>query len=669
MKNLFMAFFSVVLTVHAAVYKVPKNGPWTIDSVNAVSLHPGDSVFFERGGVYRGTVIVKASGSAGLPITFAPYGAGANPIISGSVPVTGWTSGTGNVQQASVAQNIGLLFSDDIPLTLARYPNHGYRTISDSLSETVFRDTGIDASRNWTGAMAHLRTMRWTISSKTVVGFNASQKSLTLSAAPIYGIKSGWGYFLNNTAAALDTSGEWYYDSVARTVKVIMPDNGSASGHVLEGSVYNYGFDIRNCSYITINGFSIRNQVLTGINASGGTNITLRNNTILYADAYGIDLVGGGSGQMLDSNFVYGSNTGGINALSTSSVFSNNRVNATGLLQRLGRAGMGDQCCSGRGMQVEGDNNVIRGNSLDSTGYITIGFYGQNTLIEYNFLNHTCLTKDDGAGIYTWNADYLLPASAGSIVRNNIVINSVGATAGTDDASYVPANGIYMDDRIHDVQVYGNTTAWCGYWGYQLHNNYNLTFTNNTAFGNNNAQISMNEDFYTAADSMMANRVFGNRFCSTSPIAPCLYATSTHSTANMGTFDSNYYCNPYSYSPISYLGEQFSLSSWKTFSGQDASSKDAFVHWDRFTILDTLSGDMIKNGTFEAGLTSWSQWPETSVSSVDSGHGMDGKCLRAKSAWDGSRQPIFNSNDFKVISGKQYLLTFSACGVRFWDKG
>jgi hypothetical protein len=58
---------------------------------------------------------------------------------------------------------------------------------------------------------------------------------------------------------------------------------------------------------------------------------------------------------------------GGINALSTSSVFSNNRVNATGLLERLGRAGMGDLCCSGRGRQVEGDNNVVRGNRLDST--------------------------------------------------------------------------------------------------------------------------------------------------------------------------------------------------------------------------------------------------------------------------------------------------------------
>jgi len=58
MKTFLWPSFSVVLTVHAAVYKVPKNGPWTIDSVNAVSLHPGDSVFFERGGVYRGTVIV-----------------------------------------------------------------------------------------------------------------------------------------------------------------------------------------------------------------------------------------------------------------------------------------------------------------------------------------------------------------------------------------------------------------------------------------------------------------------------------------------------------------------------------------------------------------------------------------------------------------------------------
>jgi hypothetical protein len=663
MKSIVFAIIFMVPAIQASVYNVPKNGPWNIDSVNAVSLHPGDSVLFERGGVYRGAIIMKASGSAGLPITFAAYGVGAPPVISGSVPITGWTSGNGALQQASVTQNIRLLFSDDSPLTLARYPNHGYRTISDSLSETAFRDTGIDASKNWLGATAHLRTMRWTISSKTVVSFNAAQKSLTLNAAPIYGIKSGWGYFLNNIAAALDTSGEWYYDSIAHVVNVIMPDNGSASGHVLEGSMYTYGFDIRNCSYITINGFRIRNQILTGINASGGSHITLRNNTILYADAYGINLAGGATGHVLDSNVVYGSNTGGINAFASSSIFSNNRIDATALLERLGRAGMGDLCCSGRGLQVEGNNNVIRGNSLDSTGYIAIGFYGQNTLIEYNFLNHTCVTKDDGAGIYTWSADYQLPASAGSIIRNNIVINSVGATAGTDNAAYVPANGIYMDDRIHDVQVYDNTAAWCGYWGYQLHNNYNLVFTNNTAFGNNNAQISMNEDFTTATDSMRANRVIGNRFCSTSPLAPCLYATSTHATASMGTFDSNYYCSPYSYSPISYLGEQFSLSTWKAFLGQDAFSKDAFVHWDRFTVTDTLSGDMVKNGTFDAGLTSWSQWPETALMSADSGHGMNGKCLRAKSAWDGSRQPIFNSNNFKVFIGRQYLLTFSACGV------
>ena len=412
MKNIFIALLSAVLTIQATVYNVPKNGPRNIDSVNALTLRPGDSVLFERGGVYRGTVVVKASGSTGLPITFAAYGTGESPIISGSVPITGWTSGIGNVQQASVAQNIRLLFCDGLPLTCARYPNHGYRTITDTLSGTVFRDTGIDASKNWAGAVAHLRTMRWTISSKTVLSFDASQKSFTLSAVPIYGIKPGWGYFLNNTAAALDTSGEWYYDSAAHTVKVIMPDNGNASGNTLEGSVYNYGFDIQNCSSITITGFCIRNQIMTGINASGGSNITVRNNTILFADAYGISLGGSGTGHLLDSNIIYGSNTGGLNAYSTSSMYSNNRISATALLERLGSAGMGDQCCSGRGLQVEGDNNTIRCNSLDSTGYIGIGFYGQNTLIEYNFLNHTCVTKDDGGGVYTWSGDYQLPGSA-----------------------------------------------------------------------------------------------------------------------------------------------------------------------------------------------------------------------------------------------------------------
>ncbi len=60
--------------------------PWqTIAKVNATTFAAGDSVLFNRGDVWYGVALVaSSSGSAGSPITFGAYGAGANPIIKGS---------------------------------------------------------------------------------------------------------------------------------------------------------------------------------------------------------------------------------------------------------------------------------------------------------------------------------------------------------------------------------------------------------------------------------------------------------------------------------------------------------------------------------------------------------------------------------------------------------
>jgi hypothetical protein len=57
----------------------------TIAKVNAGTFSAGDSVLFNRGDIWYGTaLVVPSSGSAGSPITFGAYGAGANPIIKGA---------------------------------------------------------------------------------------------------------------------------------------------------------------------------------------------------------------------------------------------------------------------------------------------------------------------------------------------------------------------------------------------------------------------------------------------------------------------------------------------------------------------------------------------------------------------------------------------------------
>ena len=59
--------------------------PWaTISKLNHTRLLPGDVVLFARGGTWPEQITVQQSGVAGAPITYAAYGSGPTPVITGS---------------------------------------------------------------------------------------------------------------------------------------------------------------------------------------------------------------------------------------------------------------------------------------------------------------------------------------------------------------------------------------------------------------------------------------------------------------------------------------------------------------------------------------------------------------------------------------------------------
>ncbi len=59
--------------------------PWkTVAKVNAAALAPGDTIAFQRGGVWQESLQPAASGTAEAPITFTAYGEGELPRFDGS---------------------------------------------------------------------------------------------------------------------------------------------------------------------------------------------------------------------------------------------------------------------------------------------------------------------------------------------------------------------------------------------------------------------------------------------------------------------------------------------------------------------------------------------------------------------------------------------------------
>lgn len=76
-----------------------------LSKVNGKSFQPGDSILLNKGDVWRETLIVPSSGSAGAYLIFASYGTGADPGILGSEKALTWTNQGGNIWKSGTTLN------------------------------------------------------------------------------------------------------------------------------------------------------------------------------------------------------------------------------------------------------------------------------------------------------------------------------------------------------------------------------------------------------------------------------------------------------------------------------------------------------------------------------------------------------------------------------------
>ena len=87
----------------------------TVARVNSKSFNPGDVVYFRRGGLWREMLEPMVGGSPSYQLTFATYGDGQAPIISGSDVVNGWSLAEGQIYDAPLSQKPNNVYSDGGP--------------------------------------------------------------------------------------------------------------------------------------------------------------------------------------------------------------------------------------------------------------------------------------------------------------------------------------------------------------------------------------------------------------------------------------------------------------------------------------------------------------------------------------------------------------------------
>ncbi len=666
----------------------------TVAKVNSLNLQPGDRVLFKCGDTWHAEqLVVSKSGTEAAPITFGSYPAGCanKPVLSGSLPITGWTVHSGNIYRADVPEStfplgINQLFRDGQRLTLGRWPNldagsGGYSFVDGhSAGGSQITDAQLPSGINWSGAVVHIKNIRWSMLERRVTGSGGATLTLNTGLSCLisgWGDCTGWGYFINNHLATLDRDGEWYYDadspSLPRRV-YLYSTSGAPSGIeasvVFEtdadpGKVRHGGIMLSDGSataYVVIDNFEIKNWFNHGIGTPGGMNgdiyhhITVRNVTIRDVNAAGVRLsswlerpsngrqgLRGGHHMLFSNNLIDGANHFGITGYFAQSTFEDNVIRNIALIQNLGKSGMGcgqtsGECTeNGDGIRIRtydpldsGFGNTLRYNRLEKIGYNGVDVFGHDTTLEKNVINQSCYSKADCGGVRTFGSTSLAATKVYNVrLLDNIIVDIPGNVDGCHASRAAFGMGLYVDHYSRDVETRGNTVISTTITGINYQRSTGLIVDNtvyNASYGTEfAAHVSLGGDETRAT-------VTGNVLYGLNSKAWTIYSRSL---SNWVAADYNDLFHPYVNNHIAYgpSWTRYTFAGWKTFSGREAHSK---TNWFTQNVGDPPRSRILYNDsksprTFDLGarayldldqnpvLGSVTLMPFTSIVLVDNG--------------------------------------------------
>lgn len=671
--------------------------PWqTISKLNEImgTLLPGDKVLFLRGDSFPGTITIGASGSASNPITFGAYGSGTSkPILDNRLVLTGWTDLGGNIWEygatsseptappsanlenqqfsgSSLTSMPTALMINDVLQPLGRYPNidatnRGYLKVSShpAGSKAVFTDATLAGVPDWTGAEAVLRTTRWTLERRIVASH--SSQTITLNSNTSYEIPNNYGYFFQNHPSALDKDGEWCY--IATGNKIRLYSTTDPNTMVIKVANTDKYFDINSKSNLVINGFVMLGAKKVAIDLSNTSYCTIKNCEFVASGINAL-IIGSYGATNNDSisiinNIFTETQSSCINANGNRLAFIGNTITNTGFVPGMAESG------SSWGIQSIGNGITLERNVIENTGYVPIIFHGNDVLVKENSVNYFCSAIDDGGGIYTQSGTGAAVETNRKII-NNIVLNGVGAPDGTNSTSS-SAEGIYIDDRSFNVEISGNTIAYCTNTGIFLHNAATINVKNNTIFSCNTA-LSIKHDniapTYPVVNSDIQNNLLVSNSIDPTKSLFSYRCIAFSELASLGTLDNNIYCQPFLNADyIKYQAtspsdiRSLNLADWQTLSGRDLQSLLSPISYTPYEPIST--SNLIANGTFDIDFGGWGRINGTNATLTrlwDNTNQLDGGSLSVNvTGGSFNSSTITKQLSSTIIAGKTYLLRLS----------
>jgi parallel beta-helix repeat protein len=670
-----------------------ESSPWqTLDKFKEIVFEDNSTFLFKRGDIFRGTIQLKRSPKN---LSFGAYGSGENPVIAGSVQITGWTPTKHaalerNVYEADVSSfiqkdeegnenTIEQLFVNGKLMTIARYPNvdspaeKNWLQVGAGVGENAFTDPDLaaygKADGYWKGATLRLRNYSWTYMIREIKNYRKNNGQITVT--DLGGQLPEWGYFLDGKLEELDHPGEWYYDAKTKKIYLYPPTSGDPNTLLIEGSTYAIGLSIGNeKDQAVVENLTFRHTTEMGAKISGVSNVILRNCHFEH-NVTGLTVWNSPDVLIQNNTFDYQFDTAilllaGNGFDVKNSVIEKNKITNSGMYPAYGVRY--DGIYQGKGIMVFGKAYIVRQNTIENTGHagITLKDAGHH-IIENNVIRQSLLLLNDG-GALTISSD-------GNVIRGNILLESFGNVDESNGCAnlkkspcshhYSYGMGIGADNTFKNNVIEGNTVANNQNQGIRLNSFINTTVSDNVVYNNNHNQLVI-EDVYGSKTSR--NNVISNNIIYS--LDPEQYNMTLTNDTRHGTFQNNTYCNPYSEVLLIKDRKRYSFGHWqKAFSSLDKNSKWCGLRFDEYE-ASNIGENLFANSTFEEDDSNWSgttfnkstnKWNK--AISVDTSQSqMDG----------GSLKLVLKNQEAKVISQavnlaeKQwYRLRFSVVGNGF----
>ncbi len=335
-------------------------------------------------------------------------------------------------------------------LTLAEWPNKAFTTINNvgAVASGYKFSISEDRIKRWTTATELYAygnfNADWADETFKLKNLNTEERSVETTYTTVHGVSNGGQVRFINLLEELDIPGEWFLDRSAGKIYYYPLKNPKDSTIELV-TTQKALFNLTNVDNLVFDGLVFEGtcgpgMVFENANNNVVTNCEFRNigqQVMLIKDCRN-NLIDNNEMHDIGKGCIHISGGERVNLTPSNNIISNNHMERFAVI--------GKRYCEA--VELYGVGDVLRNNRIHNAPHHAVRFDGALNLIEYNDIYDVLEETGDAGAIYagrSWT-------NGGNIIRYNYIHDC--AIVGDSGRA-----GIYCDDYMTDVDIYGNIFA------------------------------------------------------------------------------------------------------------------------------------------------------------------------------------------------------------------